>query len=356
MASQAEIIQSFRDQAAWAERLGSPFMRALMRRAADEMAKDGALARTVGDWPGHAGADGLPLRFAGALHALVLSGADAGLAAAYPPHPLDIDRVWRAAEAAMAAKPAHFSTFLNLPPQTNEVRRSALLLPGFVEIARKTGLKLRLLEIGASAGLNQVWDQYKYRYRGGKGDIQWGNGTAEVEMECEWRGAPFDLGGTVRVQSRAACDRAPLDIADPAQRGRLRAYLWPDQSERLARLDGALAVALAAGVRVDRADAADWLDARLAEPAAGAVTVLYHSVVWQYLDTETRKRIRDRLDAVGQDRPLARLALEFAGEDYELRLTLWPGDGRKTRKLLARTHPHGAWLDWLGEQPQEVDR
>ncbi len=356
MASGEEIVQSFRDQAAWAERLGSPFMHALMIRAANELAKGGALARTIGDWPGFAGADGLPLRFAGALHALVLSGADAALAAVYPPHALDIDLVWRAAEAAMAAKPAHFSTFLNLPPQTNEVRRSALLLPGFIEIARKTGLPLRLLEIGASAGLNQVWDEYRYTYGGGKTGKKWGKSDANVEISCEWRGTPLDLSMPVRVVSRAACDRAPIDIADAAQRARLRAYIWPDQPDRLARLDAALALALVAGVCVDRADAADWLDARLAEPAGDAVTVIYHSVVWQYLTAETRKRIRDRLDAAGQSRPLAWLALEFAGEDYELRLALWPGDGRKRRKLLARTHPHGAWLDWLSEEPQEVDR
>jgi len=345
MNSRQQLIKSFRDQARYADYLGSPFTAALMNRAAASLEQGGPIAALLGDWPSDPFADGLPLRFAGALHALVLTGADPGLAALYPPHAADIDTVWQAVEAAMSARPEHFADYLARAPQTNEVRRSALLLPGFVAIARATGLKLRLLEIGASAGLNQLWDQYRYRYA----DKGWGDPASPVTLECEWRGAPFDLGGPVPVASRVACDRAPIDIADPAQRVHLRAYLWPDQPDRLARLNAALAMTLAARVRVEPADAADWVEARLAEPSDDVVTVLYHSVVWQYLGEPTKARIRANLDDHGRCRPLAWLALEFARPDYDLTLTLWRGDGNKTRKILARTHPHGAWLEWLDQ-------
>ena len=326
-------------------------MARLMERAAAELTRGGGIAATIGDWPGNPSADGVPLRFTGALHALVLAGADPALAAVYPPHAADIDTVWRAVEAAMAARPAHFAAYLASPPQTNEVGRSALLLPGFLAIARATGLPLRLLEIGASAGLNQVWDRYRYDY----GGWHWGDPASPVELRCDWRGEPFDMTMPVTVRSRAACDRAPIDIRDSAQRDRLRAYIWPDQPDRLARLDGALALALTAGVRVEPADAAGWLDARLAEPAENATTVIYYSVVWQYLPAATRRRIDGRLAEIGRratpNRPVARLALEYPGRgtdlDYELRLTLWPGNGEKIAKILAKTHPHGAWLNWL---------
>lgn len=341
MTSHAEIVKSFRDQARYAEYLGSPFMAALMNRAATAIEAGGPLAALIGDWPGDPFADGLPLRVAGAMHALVLSGDDPALAALYPPHLLDIEAVWRAAEAAMVACPGHFADYLTRAPQTNEVRRSALLLPGFAAIARATGRPLRLLEIGASAGLNQLWDKYRYRY----GVEDWGDPASPVVLDCDWRGAPFDLGAAVPVASRAACDRTPIDIADPVQRARLRAYIWPDQPERLARLDAALAMALAAEIRVDAADAADWVAARLAEPSGGAVAVVYHSVVWQYLAEPTKIRIRASLDGFGTRHSLAWLALEYAGPDYELALTLWPGDGTKRERTLARTHPHGAWIE-----------
>ncbi|HEX4113166.1 MAG TPA: DUF2332 family protein [Stellaceae bacterium] len=344
--SREPLVQSFREQAQWCERLGSPFTARLMTRAAVAVEQGGALARLIGDWPGHPGADALPLRLAGALHALVLSGADPALIAVYPPNTAEIETVWHGVEAAMAARPEHFAEYLASPPQTNEVGRSALLLPGFLAIARATGLPLRLLEIGASAGLNQIWDKYRYRF----GERCWGDAASPVELVCDWRGAPGPLDRTVSVASRAACDRAPLDIADPAQRARLRAYIWADQSERLARLDGALALALIAGIWVEPADAGDWLDARLEAPAEGIATVVYHSVVWQYLPEATRRRLAARLAAAGAaatpDRPLAHLALEYAGPDYELRLTLWPGGGRESGALLATAHPHGAWLNW----------
>jgi hypothetical protein len=352
MASKAEIVESFRTQAEWGRRLGSPFMARLMARAAEQIERGGTIAAAIGDWPGDPNVDALPLRFAGALHALVLAGADAELAALYPPRgeSEDIDRLWRAVEQAVAARPEHFAAYLALPPQTNEVGRSALLLPAFGTVAQATGLPLRLLEIGASAGLNLNWDHYHFDY----GAARWGDPTSPVELVCEWRGQPAALPATIAVASRAACDRDPIDLADEAQRQRLRSYIWLDQRARLERLDGAIALARAATIRVERADAADWLEARLAEPAPGAATVLYQSVVLQYLPAPARARIRAMLAAAGaratRQSPLAHVSLEFAPDSggYELRLTLWPGGGERTARRLAVTHPHGAWLDWLG--------
>jgi hypothetical protein len=349
--SRERIVASFLTQAQWCDRLGSPFTARLMDRTASELERGGMIAAIIGDRPGNSNADGLPLRFAGALHALVLANADPALAEFYPardPTP-DPDRLWRAVESALAEQPSHFAAYLAQPPQTNEVGRSALLLPGFLAIARATGLPLRLLEIGASAGLNLIWDRYRYRY----GAQRWGDPDSPLELTCEWRGANAELDPIVAILSRAACDQAPIDVHDDGQRARLRSYIWADQTDRLARLDGALALARAANVHVEPADCADWLDRKLAEPAEGCVTLLYHSVVWQYLPAETRGRIRARLAEVGRRatrrNPLVHLALEFGGQNYELRLTLWSGDGMKIERHLATTHPHGLWLEWLVE-------
>src|SRR6185437_15233249 len=116
MNSRQQLIKSFRDQARYADYLGSPFTAALMNRAAASLEQGGPIAALLGDWPGDPFADGLPLRFAGALHALVLTGADPGLAALYPPHAADIDTVWQAVEAAMSARPEHFADYLARPP------------------------------------------------------------------------------------------------------------------------------------------------------------------------------------------------------------------------------------------------
>src|SRR2546423_10495676 len=70
--------------------------------------------------------------------------------------------------------------------QTNEVGRSAALLGGFLEVAHRTSLPLRILEIGASAGLNLRWDRYRYESAGGGG----GGPGARVEFGHQFEVPP----------------------------------------------------------------------------------------------------------------------------------------------------------------------
>jgi hypothetical protein len=236
--------------------------------------------------------------------------------------------------------------FLLSPPQTNEVGRSGVLVGGFLQIAKETGLPLRLLEIGASAGLNSVWDRYHYQL----GAAAWGDPLSAVRIAPSWEGPSPPIDVPIRVVGRFACDIAPIDLEDPAQRLRLKAYVWPDQVERLSRLENAIDLARAHGPKVERANAADWIAARLREPAAGSVTVLYHSIMWQYLPSETQASIGASLNAAGGNAtnaaPLAWLRFEFSHSESqpELRMTLWPS-AHEVR--LAVAHPHGSSVKWL---------
>jgi hypothetical protein len=157
------------------------------------------------------------------------------------------------------------------------------------------------------------------------------------------------------VTERRGCDSHPLDLRDDAARRRLRSYVWPDQKDRLRRLDAAIAAALSVDPPVvDRADAADWLPARLDEPRPGRVTVVMHSIVWQYLPEEARARIaaviarRGAATKVGAP-PLAWLRLEPERDAAEpgLRLTLWPG---RREWLLGIGDYHGRHMTWLDQR------
>jgi hypothetical protein len=127
----------------------------------------------------------------------------------------------------------------------------------------------------------------------------------------------------------------------------LRSFVWADQLARFAALDAALAVAATTPAHVDRADAAEWLEERLGERPHddGVATVVYHSVVWQYLPRGTQERMRATFDAAGaratRDAPLAWLRME-PGEDpqraAEIRLRVWPGGDDR---LVARSGFHG---------------
>ncbi len=245
----------------------------------------------------------------------------------------------------MTQRAAFIQAFLASPPQTNEVGRSGVLLGGFACIANVTGLPLRTLEIGASAGLNLIWDQYRYTI----GSAAWGDPASPVHLAPEWAGPLPPLSATLSVAWRAACDIAPIDIADAGQRLRLQAYVWPDQRDRLMRLVAAISLAREAGHRVVQADAATWLRDHLAAPQPGLATILYHSIMWQYMPEATQSAITALMQAAGgratRQAPLAWLRYEPppGGGEPELRLTTWPGGEQR----LAIAHPHGRTVTWL---------
>jgi hypothetical protein len=339
------VLDAFAKQIGWCENQGSPFTARLLTILRDDIAAGGASAELVIAWPGDPVADGLSLRMAAAVHALALAESAPALVLCYPPNAATMEQLRPVVLSVVREHRIFIRAFLSSAPQTNEVGRSGVLIGGFLQIAKETGLPLRLLEIGASAGLNAIWDRYSYRL----GAVGWGDPKSAVRIAPTWEGPSPPIDASVRVIERRACDISPIDLEDAAQRLRLRAYVWPDQHERLSRLENAIDLARLRGLRVERADAADWVRARIREPSTASATVIYHSIMWQYLPAETQVDIRASLERAG-DRatgaaPLAWLRFEPHHVESlpELRMTLWPG-AREIR--LAVAHPHGSSVTW----------
>jgi hypothetical protein len=347
-----DLAEAFREQAGWCDEFGSPFTAALLRRAAKDIEGGGwvgALMHRDVPWTR---ADAAALRFTGALHAAALTGRSPALAATYPaarPH-WNIEEVFAAATVAHREDPAWFSRFVRSPPQTTETRRTIALLPGFLAAARGGG-PIHVLEIGASAGLNTNWDRFAYRADG----WSWGATADDAPLiDTDWRGPAPDLSVPAVVASRGACDLQPLDVRDPAQRDQLRAYVWADQPERLARFDRAVGLAIRHDTRVARAAADAWLAERLAGTPPEGVTVVYHSIAWQYFPRDAMQRARDAIEAAGaRATPGRRLVwlrfehdLVFAGEGqgFTVDLVAWPGG---EHRRIARADPHARWVEML---------
>jgi hypothetical protein len=330
------VRQAFRDQARACAALGSPLMERLMTGLADGLQPGDRVSDRVLGWPGDpsARADALPLRLAGGLHALVLAGRTPGLGEAYARG----DDPTLPALAAIRAHAADLLHWLQSPPQTNEVRRSAPLIAAGQWLAARVGLPLVLSELGASAGLNLIWDHYALQARG----QTFGPEDAALTLAPDWTG-PLPPKARPRILDRRGVDLNPLDPA--TDRLRCLAYLWPDQPDRLDRTRAALDLAARLRPRVDRADAADWLEARLARPTPGALQLVVHTVAWQYFPPETQARALAAMDRAGRQGPLARLAIEADGQTpgAALRLTLWPG---AVTIPLGRADFHGRWVDW----------
>jgi hypothetical protein len=291
---------------------GSPFYELLLSRMADDVAAGGPC------WPileAHAEnplVDVPGIRLLGGVHRLVLEGRAPELSAHYPSvggdgdaqacWPAFLELVDREHDALIAA--------VDHVPQTNEVGRSMALAGGWAVIAERTGLPLRLLEPGASAGLNLRADRYWYQV----GSDGWGDPDSPVRYLDRWAPGTPPFGVGARIVDRRGCDRFPIDATTEDGRLTLLSYIWPDERERFETLRAALDVARDAPVTIDRADAVDWLEAQLAELHRGQATVVYHSYFWQYLsvgdDAAGRRAIEDAGRRATTDSPFAHLSLE----------------------------------------------
>ena len=134
-ASDKLIRDHFEFQARGSEDTGSPFVAALCRLLAARLDNSTTFGRTILDWPTDPKNDAMSLRVVGALHALVRSGKEPALAAAYPPAAFDADTLWAALVPAIARHDDALTAFLDSAPQTNEVARSGLILGGALHVA-----------------------------------------------------------------------------------------------------------------------------------------------------------------------------------------------------------------------------
>jgi hypothetical protein len=231
--------------------------------------------------------------------------------------------------------------------QTNEVQRSWVLLPCFLEIARRTGVEtLDLIELGSSAGLNLVWDRYGYRYQEGA----WGPDDASLVLDGEER-RPVParlLELQPEVRQRRGIDIAPLDLTRPGDTMLLRSFVWADQTDRLARLDDAVATLRSSPPSLEAGGILERLPELLADRLPGALTVVFQTAVRGYLSTDDWKRMLAMVDEAGQRFPLAFLSTSRPAPDehefWGLWLRIWPD---REKRLIAHSGFHGQWLEWL---------
>ena len=346
------VVEALRYQAAACAFLDSRFYDALLTNMAADAAGGGPTLRLFEPFAATMVDDAYALRALGGIHFRVMRGNEPTLAAHYPSTGGDGDAsaAWPPFLMLLDAPPPELVDALLRPPQTNEVGRSASLLGGFLAVAEEFGSPLRVLELGASAGLNLQFDRYRYE----QGVAGFGPTDSPVRFTDLWSEVPLPFGAPLHVAERRGCDRDPIDVSDPDDRLRLLSYVWPDVTVRFERTRAALDIAAADPPRIDRADAAPWLIEHLPGRSSGPATVVFHSIVWQYLPDETAASVRASLEAAGaaatREAPVAWLRLEpdqtWRTEarpppaHAELRLRVWPGgDDRHLADVSFHTGP-----------------
>jgi len=324
------MVEHVRGQAAACGRLGSAMYADLLTRVADDVAAGGVCADVLAGHEQDPGPSGLALRLMGSVHRLVLERRAGALATFYPSvgGTFEAEGAWAAFTALLADQPDAVRLWLDRPPQTNEVGRSVALMGGLLGLGETHRMPVRLFEIGSSGGLNLRADHYRYTDQHG---TVFGDPDAPVQMT--WGGRTLTPWPDLAVVERVGSDVMPVDVSSTEGRLALTAYVWPDHTARHERLRGAFAVADRVPAVVRRQDAVSFV--RDLELRDGHLTVLFHSVMWQYLSREDQAAITARLEELGatatEDRPLAHLRLEpmrrtpDSEHEFLAAATVWPG-------------------------------
>lgn len=328
----------------------------LLERLADDAAAGGPAAEVLAGHEDDPGPSALGLRLLGSVHRLVLERRAGALGTFYPSvgGSWEPGQGWAVLRGLLAQQPDAVREWLDRPPQTNEVGRAAALVGGLLHLPDAMRLPVRLHEIGASAGLNLLADRFGYVDAAG---TTFGDPTSAVRLDDAWQGRALRPWTDLGFVERVGCDVMPVDARSPQGRLTLTAYVWADQVVRLERLRGALQVAARHHVEVRRLGAAELV--RSMDLRLGAVTVLWHSVMWQYLERTEQNAVTAALTSLGErataDAPFVHLFLEptrrrsDGPHEFLVVIQTWP-EGR--RRVLGTSTGHGVPMSW--EKPLDA--
>ena len=342
------IVSGIKFQAEHCRRNDAPVTARIIEAQLALMQGGTKCGQRIANWPGLPLEDAMPLRLAGGLHHLLLTGDDDRLSPVYRGAIIDQDIIDSIIVSVTADHDDQLLPWLDGPPQTNEAGRSASFMAGLLWLADKIGSRFELNEIGASAGINTMMERYHYDLKG----VVAGPPDSPMQIKPEWCGLPPPK-ADIAIVGICGCDQAPVDLSDPDAALRVKSYVWPENTDRLQRMDAAITLATEKRPDIARADALDWVQHRLSTPQdAGVVRVFNHSIVWQYIPDNRRRQITDAINAAGREatvaRPLAWMMLETNRETFkhELQIKYWPGPDRW--HVLAEAQAHGTWVNWMG--------
>ncbi len=299
----------------------------------------------------------LPNLFFAAVHLLLLKGEHHQLAAFYPSlnnNSKHYDFAYPYFRSFVLEHKGEISEIITTHSvQTNEVGRCAILVPAFELAARQAKNRpLALIEIGSSAGLTLFWDRYHYRY--GK-NLQCGDPNSLVQIECLLRGEkrPPVPNQFPEIASRVGIDLNPVSLNDPENVQWLRALVWPEHQKRANQLELAIQVARQDPSKIIHGDALELLPSLIERVRDDAQLCIFHSFTLSLASGKPREKLELLLAKASEKRNLFHICLEWARNSESPLLSLASlNNGEDDEKILARCHPHGEWIKWLGDSSE----
>lgn len=354
----AELARRFRESARTSDRR-APLNAALARI----IANDPSIATLLGHAPLE---QQLPVLLLAAIHFELLGTPDHELARWYPNltqtprDPSDPGLAAVLGHFVESHTPALLQTLATRHVQTNEVGRTALIVAGLGDPSDElAGRPLAHLDVGASAGLNLLLDRVTVCYRSGEDEavVSAESAAPGLEVVADVRGELPRCTTLPAIAARRGIDLHPVDLEHEASRRWLEACVWPDQSDRFARLVDAIELARSDPPDIVIGDAVDDLAEHAAELAEVGVPLVTTTWVLNYLPVEQQRAFVAELDRFGAHHDLVWVFAESPsmtaglphqrGQESEARtsvsrVTWFEGDRRVEHVAIA--HPHGYWL------------
>lgn len=288
-----------------------------------------------------------------AVHYLLYRDPDVPLARFYPnftgsPGPVDESfPVFR--DFVLSRRDAVLNLLRTRLVQTNEVRRCAYLYPAILHVGTLFGDRpLALIDIGTSAGLNLLFDRYRFDY---------GDGILHGADAGEPAGRQFEIVTTLRggrrprldlpmprISHRIGVDLHIVDVTDPDQAQWLVALVWPEHDDRRDMLQAAIGVRREWGT-LDLREGDGFVMApeiALTLPA-DVVPCLFHTHVINQIPKAARMAYLARLSDVGRARDIAHV---YNNVYADIHLTAYR-DGETLDYALAKADGHVRWIEWL---------
>ena len=295
----------------------------------------------------------VPMIFLAAVHFLLLNGAAHPVAAFYPdihpePYPPETDMYPLFRDFCLQHQDEIEALITTYHVQTNEVRRCACLLPAFGIAAKQAqGLPLTLVELGASAGINLLWDHYGYDYGDG---IFYGNGTSPVQLTCTVRGDRWPpLPETFpQIVSRIGIDLNPIDVWEQSSLNWLKSFIWPEHTARFDLLHHAIEIARNNPPELRKGDILKILPDVIEALPLESYPCLFHTFVSNQMSPEERNGLTNIIADHGSNRNLCSISIDLSEKYKYPRLELMSYiNGAKDRRHLANCSGHSRWLEWL---------
>lgn len=288
----------------------------------------------------------IPNLFFGAVHYLLLKGKEHKLREYYRSivdQPKDLkESFYHFRSFCLHYRNELIIILKNRLVQTNEVRRCAYLYPSFCYIYDKVKKPLSLIEIGTSAGLQLLWDQFCYTYGSTE---KYGNIESNVIIKSEIYGErmPLLLPKSPPVVSRFGLDLHVNDITNPEDRLWLTSLIWPEHKERIELFENAAHLLTKQPVKLIEGDGVRLLPEIVLQVPDDSLICIFHTHVANQMSKESKYQLLDYIKMLGSTRDVFHIYNNMWDSDLHLDYFI---NGKEYNETLAETDGHGRWFRW----------